>query len=106
MRRSVSLGTKLNIALLLFLLLLGGATAGIMLYGFNRTQSSATDRSQKALEEQGKVALQAIVSDQANYDGLAIEAAAEMGYRAATFIETFKASGGQPVVDVSRFDTH
>jgi hypothetical protein len=57
LRRPASLGMKLNLALLLFLILLGCATAAIMLYGFNRTRTSATHRSQDALEEQGKLAL-------------------------------------------------
>ncbi len=98
---SASLGLKLNLALVFFFLMLGGLTTAIILYGFNRTQHSATDRSQEALEEQGKLALQTIVSDQGKYDGLAIEAAAEMGSRASTFLATFKAAGEHVQVDAS-----
>ena len=53
------------------------------------------------MEEQGKLALQTIVSDQGKYDGLAIEAAAEMGSRASTFLATFKAAGEHVQVDAS-----
>ncbi len=98
---SASLGLKLNLALVFFFLMLGGLTTAIILYGFNRTQHSATDRSQEALEEQGKLALRTIVSDQGKYDGLAIEAAAEMGFRASNFLATYNAAGERVPVDAS-----
>ena len=101
--RGLSLGAKLNLALLSFLLVLGAAASGIIFYGFNRTQDDATERSQEALEEQGKLALLALVGGVSESGGLQVEWAAEIGHRASSYMEEFKA-GAMPVeVDTSRF---
>ncbi|MEX2247761.1 MAG: GAF domain-containing protein [Dehalococcoidia bacterium] len=98
-----SLGAKLNLLLLVFVLLLGAATAAIIFYGFNRSQDDATERSQEALEEQGKLALQALVGGVSESGGLQIEWAAEIGHRAGRYLQEFKASGATAEYDTSRF---
>ena len=99
---SASLGLKLNVALLLFILALGIATSAIVLYGFNRTQDDATARSQEALEEQGKLALQALAGGVADAGVLQFEAAGAVGQRASRYLQDFKATGATPVYDTSR----
>jgi signal transduction histidine kinase/HAMP domain-containing protein len=96
--RALSLGTKLNLALLVFLLILGVATSLIIIYGFNRTQDNATDRSNAALEEQGKLALQAFVGGISAIGSLQLEAAAEAGRRAAIYVDA------QPATDAGALD--
>lgn len=103
MRRSLSLGAKLNLALLVFLLLLGAATLAVMVYGFNRTQDNATDRSRAALKEEGKLALKALAGGVSDSGALQIEWAAEIGQRASRYLEEFKAANGTPAYDLSRF---
>jgi signal transduction histidine kinase len=97
-----SLGLKLNLALLAFFIVLGAATAALIFIGFNRTQDTANARSQQGLEELGETALLGVVSGQAAYAGLAVEAAADMGYRGATFLESFQRAGLQAKFDASR----
>ena len=99
---AASLGFKLNVALLMFVVVLGAATLAIILYGFNRTQDSAENRSQDALEEQGKVALQALVGGVADAGTLQFESAASIGQRASRYMQDFKASGGIANYDTSR----
>ncbi|MEX2159656.1 MAG: histidine kinase [Dehalococcoidia bacterium] len=101
--QNLSLGFKLNIALLIFLLVLGSATSAIFLYGFNRTQDNANQRSQEALEEEGKLALQALVGGIADAGALQIEYAAEVGQRAGHYLQDFEATGASAPYDVSRF---
>jgi PAS domain S-box-containing protein len=48
-----SLGLKLNLALVVFFLFLGGLTFALILYGLNRTQDNATSTSQEGLEQFG-----------------------------------------------------
>lgn len=99
----MSLGFKLNVALLLFVLALGVATSAIVLYGFNRTQDDAAERSQDALEEQGKLALQALAGGVADSGVLQFEAAGAVGQRASRYLQDFKANGASPAYDTSRF---
>lgn len=85
--RSLSLGTKLNLALLAFLLLLGAATLAIIVYGFERTRDNADERSAEALEEGGRLALQAVAGSASEQGGLLFEAVGEVGRRSALFME-------------------
>ncbi len=96
-----SLGFKLNLALLLTFLVIGGATAAFVFFGFNRTRDSATDRSQEALEELGQQNLQEIADAQAGFAALQMEWAAEIGYRASQYMAEFKATGGSVPYDAS-----
>jgi len=85
-----SLGLKLNLALLLFFIVLGAATAAFVFAGFNRTRDNATARSEEALEELGKLALEALVGGATESGGLQFESAAEIGQRAARYMETVR----------------
>jgi signal transduction histidine kinase/HAMP domain-containing protein len=100
---AASLGFKLNLALLLFVLTLGVATSAIVLYGFNRSQDDATERSQEALEEQGKLALQALAGGVADAGVLQFEAAGAVGQRASRYLQEFEATGATPAYDTSSF---
>ncbi|HEU0074804.1 MAG TPA: histidine kinase [Dehalococcoidia bacterium] len=97
-----SLGLKLNLALLVLFLVIGAATAAFVFIGFNRTRDNATDRSQEALEQQGKLILQDVANAQADLGSLQMEWAAEIGHRAAQYMAEFKATGGSAPYDVSR----
>jgi signal transduction histidine kinase len=101
--RPLSLGAKINVGLLLFLLLLAAAASGIIVYGFRRAQDDASDRSQEALEEQGKLALQALVGGVSTSGGLQVEWAAEIGQRASRYLQEHDAKEPAPSVDTSGF---
>ena len=96
-----SLGLKLNLALIFFFLMLGSLTTVLLLYGFNRTQDDAKARSQEGLEELGELALLGVIAGQAEYGALALEAAAEMGFRASQYLANFDRTGVDVEVDPS-----
>jgi signal transduction histidine kinase len=100
--RNLSLGIKLNIALLVFLLVLGVATSAIVFYGFNRTKDNASDRSRDALEEEGRLALEAFAGGIADSGALQLEYAAEVGQRASRYLRDFQATDATASYDVSR----
>jgi signal transduction histidine kinase len=58
MRMPRRLGPKLHLWFAAFLLMLGGATAAVVLLGFERSQDNASTRSSEGLEEQGKQQLE------------------------------------------------
>jgi len=97
-----SLGLKLNLALLLFFLVVGFATAAVVYFGFNRTRENANTRSREALEELGEQNLQEIANSQADFGALQMEWAAAIGHRSARYLQEFRASGGSAPFDVSR----
>jgi PAS domain S-box-containing protein len=99
--RSMSLGLKLNLALLVFFLTLGAATSALVIYGFNRTQDNAHDRSEEALEELGMLALKAFAAGAAESGGLQFEAASEIGQRSAVAMEAFHRTGATISLDLS-----
>ena len=100
--RSASLGLKLNLYLLLLFVVPGAATSAILVYGFNRTQDNATERSQEALEELGRLTLSAVAGGAAGQGGLQFEMASEIGQQAARYMESFGQVGAAaPVVDSS-----
>jgi len=100
--RSLSLGAKINIGLLLFLLLLAAAASTIIFYGFRRAQDDASERSQQALEEQGKLSLQALAAGVADSGGLQIEWAAEIGQRASRYLQESEEQQPRVAFDASR----
>src|SRR5689334_19914445 len=100
---AASLGFKLNLALLIFILVLGGAASAIVLFGFSRTQDNATQRSREALEAEGKLALQALAGGVSDAGSLQFESAAEVGQRASRYLQEFRANGAAPVYDPMRF---
>ena len=100
--RSAGLGLKLNLYLLLLFVVLGAATSAILVYGFNRTQDNATERSQEALEELGRLTLSAVAGGAAGQGGLQFETASEIGQQAARYMESFGQVGATaPEVDSS-----
>ncbi len=100
--RSLSLGARLNLSLLAFVLLLGLATAAIVLYGANRTRNDATARSRTALEEEGQLALKAVVGGASASGGLRFETVAEIGQRSARYIDSLNQEAPPPPYDTSR----
>jgi PAS domain S-box-containing protein len=92
-RKLDSLGLKLNLALLVLFLVIGGATAAFVFFGFNRTRDSATDRSREALENQGADLLQYTAFVQADTAAIELEWAAEIGHRTARYLQEFQRSG-------------
>src|SRR4051794_32462263 len=100
--RNLSLGVKLNLSLLLFLLLLGGATAAITLYGFHRTQQNATGRSRSGLEGLAKDSSLYFVRSQASFGVLQLEFASQIGQEAARYMVDAKGLGVVPAWDSSR----
>ncbi len=98
-----NLGLKLNMALLAFFVMFGVATSVVLVYGFNRTQEDATERSEAALAELGSLALSAVVSGAAEQGGLQFETASEIGQRAARHMESFRDVGGSiPPIESAR----
>jgi PAS domain S-box-containing protein len=79
-----SLGLKLNLALLAFFVVLGAATAGIILFGSHRTQNNATKTSQAGLEDFGSKTLGSfarLVSDSLSLEFQRGSQSTEMGAR-------------------------
>lgn len=97
-----SLGLKLNLALALFLLVLGSATALLIYGGFHDTRESASARSREALEELSIPYLQEIAIRQALVGTFAMEWASELGHRAGQLLEEIDSAGNGPSVDTSR----
>jgi signal transduction histidine kinase/HAMP domain-containing protein len=91
--RSLSLGAKLNLALLTFLLVLGVATAALILYGFNRTQNNATETSTEGLEESGQETMLVTAQAQAGFGVLQMQWASDAGQLAARYIYDLKDAG-------------
>ncbi len=105
--RPLSLGAKLNLSLLAFLLLLAAATSAIIVYGFNRTRDNADARSNEALEQGGSLALQAVAGGVAEQGGLLFEAVAEIGQRASIYVESRARDEGRespPTVEFATSD--
>jgi signal transduction histidine kinase len=100
---SLSLGTKLSLALLAFLFVLAAATSTIIVFGFSRTQDNANERSREALEEEGKLALEALAGGLAESGALQLETAGAIGQRASRYMEEFKETGGAAPADTSGF---
>lgn len=92
-----SLGARLNLSLLVFLALVGGATTAILIYGFGRTQDATSASSQQALEELGSLALSAVVGGTAEQGGILFGTAGATGERASIYLATVRAGGGSPV---------
>ncbi|MGE0057106.1 MAG: histidine kinase, partial [Dehalococcoidia bacterium] len=99
---AASLGLKLNLTLFFFVLLLGSATAAFILYGFQRTQDNATNRSREGLEEIGRQQLQTIASDQADLGSFQLQWAADSSQMAARYLSEIKRQGGGVPFDASR----
>src|SRR5690349_11170949 len=97
-----SLGFKLNLALLVFLLILAASTAGLLLYGFNRTGENATTTSRAGLEELGQSNMLVVATDQSSFGTLQLEWASDTGQAAAKYMTEFKRTGAGLAFDTSR----
>jgi PAS domain S-box-containing protein len=99
---SASLGLKLNLSLVFFLLMLVAATGGVILYGFSRTRDNATERSREGLEELSKQQVMTIATDQADLGAYQLEWAADAGQMAAKYLVDIRRSGAAAPFDPSR----
>src|SRR4029078_10851112 len=99
-----TLGQKLHRSLLVFMLLLGGATAAIMAYGVHRTQSDASDASQQGFQEIGKHNILSTARAEAGSGVLQMEYASQIGNEAARFMSEANAVGIDTRWDVSRLN--
>lgn len=80
------LGPKLNLSLLLFMVVLGAATATLVLFGFHRTQDNATRTSRDGLERQGVKTLLSNAETQAYIGQLQFFPAIEWGHQSARYM--------------------
>ena len=80
------LGPKLNLSMLVFMLLLGAATAVLVIVGFNRSQSNAAAESRQGLEREGSAHLQQTSEQQAYIGALQLAPAADWGHQAGWFL--------------------
>src|SRR6266511_2441582 len=94
-----SLGLKLNLALMVFLLAVGGATVLIILRGFGQTQNNATRRSQEGLEELGRSKIQFQVSAQGQLGVQQMQWASDSGHVAANYLADLIQLGGSVPFD-------
>jgi len=83
------LGPKLNLFLLAFLVVLGIATAALMVFGFRRTQGDATHASREGLEQQGRERLSETAVQTAAIGALILTQATDAGGFGASFMATF-----------------
>lgn len=102
----LGLGPKLNLSLLTFMLVLMAATAALVLFGFNRTQDTAAEKSRAALEEQGLARLDAYTQEQAYIGELQLFPATEWGHQAARYmvLAEFESPGSQEVPELTRHE--
>jgi PAS domain S-box-containing protein len=96
------LGPKLNLSLLVFLLLLGGATAFLLIIGFRSSQNDATRRSSDALEQQAKDTLGLLAQTQASFGEAQLESTAGLGQQAAHYFVDAAPANTAPPFDASR----
>ncbi len=94
--RDLSLGAKLSLSLLVFLLLLAAATSAAILYGFHRTQSNARDASGSGLEEFGSSVFGSFARFVSGSVSLEFARAGESAAAGATYMATFKGHGQPP----------
>ena len=80
------LGPKLNLSLLVFIVVLGTATAALVLFGFHRTQDNAAQTSRQGLEREGVRTLLANAEQQAYVGQLQFSPAIEWGHQSARYM--------------------
>jgi PAS domain S-box-containing protein len=96
------LGQKLNVALFLFLLVVGLITATQVFFAFDRAQKDATEKSQRGLEELGRQNMLDLAQSQAGFGVLQMQAASEAAFHAAAYIVEHKRVVGSAQYDPSR----
>ncbi len=77
------LGARLNLGLVVFVVLLGCATAALVFWGFQRTQNDATAASREGLERSGADELIALDTTQSYMGGREFLAAADLAVQAS-----------------------
>ena len=77
---------KITVLMVLFAVLTGAATAVIVTHGFRQTQHTATERSAKGLEAQGRDALLALTEREAALTSARFTEAAQVGKIAAGYL--------------------
>jgi DNA-binding CsgD family transcriptional regulator len=87
-------GPKLHLWFVVFLVLLGGATAGVMLLGFERSQDNASRRSSEGLEEQGRQQLEFYAAAQADIGYLQFASITSAAQQVAQVIFPLQESSG------------
>ncbi len=96
------LGTKVNLSLLVFLILLGAATATLLFVGFRTTQGNAEDVSRQGLEDQGRESLMQLAGANSTIGQMLTSQAVLMGANASRYMIDLKATGAAPAVDAQR----
>ncbi|MGE5596430.1 MAG: GAF domain-containing protein, partial [Hyphomicrobiales bacterium] len=100
--RALSLRAKLNLGLLGLLVVVGLATAALLLLGLHRTQENATETSRAGLEEQSQETLSVISDVQSTVGELQLNATAELGLTAARFLSDAQFVPQAPETDPAR----
>jgi len=100
-----SLGGKLNVWLVAFMLLLAATTTLLILFGFRRTQDDATRRSQEGLETQARTAMLLQAGDSAGIGQLLVTPALLDSASAARYMVEFKQRSGAYPADLARLAT-
>ena len=93
---SLRLGPKLNLSLLVFILLLGTATAILVLVGFNRSQDNAAEKSRLGLEREGRAHLLETAGQQSYIGALQLAPAADWGHQSGWFL-ALKGQTSEPI---------
>jgi HAMP domain-containing protein len=83
---AAGLGTKLNLALLIFLLVLAASLAGLIVYSFDRAHTNASNAHRKSLEDFGIQVVYAFVRLVAGTNSLALARASDDGVLAARYM--------------------
>lgn len=91
------LGPKLNLSLLVFIVVLGAATAALVLFGFHRTQDNA---ARDGLERQGVKTLLSNAETQAYIGQLQFFPAIEWGHQSARYMAVAPYESTLPAPDV------
>lgn len=94
------LGPKLNLSLLVFIVVLGAATAALVLFGFHRTQDNAARTSRDGLERQGVKTLLSNAETQAYIGQLQFFPAIEWGHQSARYMAVAPYESTLPAPDV------
>src|SRR3970040_1076148 len=96
------LGQKLGAVLLLLMLSVAMATAGLVYMGFERTQRNARESSQAGLEELGIRLIAEMARAQSELGVQQLENASRLGQEMARYFVDFKGLAGSPQWDTSR----
>ncbi len=94
-----SLGFRINLGLLIFMLLLGLATSAIILIGFQRTEDKATSSSRKGLEAFARSTILDIAQNQAGFGDVQLNATGQLAEIAARYYVESRSGVVAPIWD-------